>query len=101
MNNDASNAGGAILFSCVNIGVTTSDWCSLTISNTLIVNNTAGQAGGAIKWNSYEPTLINVTFGNNSAAVYGNDMASVAKYLVQISEDDIEIVSLKEQMMLE
>ena len=42
MNNDASNAGGAILFSCVNIGVTTSDWCSLTISNTLIVNNTAG-----------------------------------------------------------
>ena len=40
--NTATNSGGAIVFICVNIGVTSSDWCSLTISNTVIVNNSAG-----------------------------------------------------------
>lgn len=95
MSNVASKAGGAVLFSCVNNGVTTSDWCSLEISNTVIISNKAGISGGAIKWNSYEPSLINVTLKNNSASVYGNDIAGVAKYLVQISKDEIGSITLK------
>ena len=58
--------------------------CALDISNSWFLNNFAGYEGGAIKWNYYEPTMnldFNKNFKNNSALVYGNNIASVAKFL--------------------
>ena len=54
--------------------------CSLDIEKTRFVQNTAGIEGGAIKWNFYEPVmdLSTITFANNRAGVYGNDIAAVA-----------------------
>ena len=42
----------------------------------------------------YEPSFANVTMTNNSAAIYGNDNASVAKYLVQITEPELGSIML-------
>ena len=92
--NTASNAGGAIIFSCQNNGLNSSDQCSLAISKTVFSGNRALQVGGAIKWNMYEPSFANVTMTNNSAAIYGNDNASVAKYLVQITEPELGSIML-------
>ena len=41
--------------------------------------------GGAIKWNFHEPIIgKNVQFINNSAYIYGDNIASVAKSLVKV-----------------
>ena len=56
------------------------------IENTSFINNTAFIEGGAIKWNLYEPKLKNVMLLQNVAGIYGNDVASVAKYLIPIDK---------------
>ena len=61
--------------------------CSLILQDTVFVSNQAGQEGGAIKWNFYEPSFINVSYQNNSADIYGDDIASVASHLIRIAED--------------
>ena len=46
----------------------------------LMENNYAEQAGGAVDWNYNEPTgLDNLQFVNNSATLYGNDKACFAQ----------------------
>jgi len=49
--------------------------------------------GGAIKWDYYEPTITNSIFANNTAKIYGKDIASVPKYLIQVSSKAIGIAS--------
>lgn len=83
--NYANENGGAIDFYCSEFGVSNfNSSCSLTLSdNVVFMNNKADEEGGAIKWNQYEPimTVVKISFVNNSAGVYGNNIASVAKYL--------------------
>lgn len=85
--NTATEQGGAIFFSCNNFQYDFSQ-CSLNISNSLFVNNVANQQGGAIKWNFYEPRMVNLTFRDNQAGVYGGNIASVAKRMIVLSEED-------------
>jgi predicted outer membrane repeat protein len=70
INNKASKAGGAINFKCSDYGYDL-EKCKLTIKDTLFSGNKAGEEGGSIKWNFYEPLLSGITFSNNSAGIYG------------------------------
>ncbi|TNV74918.1 hypothetical protein FGO68_gene11958 [Halteria grandinella] len=88
INNEAALNGGALHYSCNSTG-TLNYPCQVLLSGCTFVNNTAGKEGGAIKWNFYEPQYINVLFENNRAGYYGNDVASVAKELIQISKENI------------
>ena len=47
----------------------------MTISNTLFVNNTAQEGGGAIFWDMLEPVMLSVNFTDNNAT-YGDDLAT-------------------------
>lgn len=40
------------------------------------------EEGGAIKWTFYEPEMDGLVFTNNSAAQYGDNIASVAKNML-------------------
>lgn len=51
--------------------------------------NKAIDQGGAIKWDLIEPAVDGASFMNNSAVVYGDDIASVAKYVMSIPGSDI------------
>ena len=65
--------GGGIYYSC---DTTTS--CKLIANTNTFQNNYADNAGGAIKWDPLEPTFSTNTYKNNSAYLYGNDVASFA-----------------------
>ena len=84
--NSALQSGGAINFNCANYGSPSLALCSLNILYCIFHSNLAQFDGGAIKWNMYEPYFENLTFFNNSASVYGNNVAAVQKNLVQVSE---------------
>ena len=86
-NNSAKVNGGAINFYCENFGINF-EICSLKIRNCIFHKNNADQDGGAIKWNFYEPYIAGSKFINNKAGIYGDDIASVAKKLVQVTLDD-------------
>ena len=89
--NRALNSGGGIYFSCGDFGNPQLGMCSLNITETIFRNNLAGETGGGIKWDFYEPVFSNVSFLNNSARIYGDDVASVAKYLVKTTKNDTNI----------
>ncbi|TNV88077.1 hypothetical protein FGO68_gene10837 [Halteria grandinella] len=78
--NKADIQGGALIHDCNQTGLL-SYGCSLEISDTLFRSNIAKE-GGALKWNYYEPVFRNVTFLNNTARYYGNDIASVPAKLI-------------------
>lgn len=62
----------------------------MTLDNSIsFTNNTALTEGGAIKWNIYEPSMSTskISFLYNSAGVYGNDVASVARELKRYTYD--------------
>lgn len=80
--NYANNSGGAIYFSCSKNFATNLDKCSLNIEGTRFINNLAQVEGGAIKWDFFEPTMINNEYQGNSAGVYGDKIASVANKLI-------------------
>ncbi|TNV87912.1 hypothetical protein FGO68_gene12526 [Halteria grandinella] len=84
-NNVAEAQGGALLYSCNELPKS----CMLVLNGTKFINNTAKIEGGAIKWNYFEPVMIDVIFIGNNANIYGDDIASVARNLVQISEKDV------------
>ena len=88
--NTALNSGAGIYFSCADFGNPLLGMCSLNIMETVFRNNLAGETGGGVKWDFYEPTFSNVSFKNNRARIYGDDVAAVAKYLVKITEDDLK-----------
>ena len=49
--------------------------------------NYAENAGGAIKWDNLEPIIQDaIRYENNSATLYGNDIACFAQNLILISE---------------
>ena len=57
------------------------------LSNSFI-NNFAQTKGGAISWDSIQPTgIVNNTFSNNKATNYGNNIAGVGFKIVQITQD--------------
>ncbi|TNV74984.1 hypothetical protein FGO68_gene9839 [Halteria grandinella] len=99
-NNKASLNGGAIAFSC-NSTLILLYPCNLDLKNTKFKDNHAGFEGGAIKWNYYEPTFNQVTFENNSAKEYGDDIASIAKYFVRIEKSQIGQKAYEETRKLE
>ncbi|TNV88001.1 hypothetical protein FGO68_gene2384 [Halteria grandinella] len=87
--NTAKKSGGAIYFTC-NISGNLEYPCKLTLSDVSFEENHSNLEGGAIKWDYYEPIIVrNVTFSKNSANLYGDDIASVAKYLKRIQKDQI------------
>ena len=73
--NNTAVKGGAIYIECNYLRE-----CTNTIKHNSFVNNKAQDAGGAIKYNSYEPEMMNNTFTNNSAIYYPN----IASYPVRI-----------------
>lgn len=87
MFNTALKSGGAIYFSC--LAIIDNGICQLTIQKSLISNNHAKLEGGGLKWNYFEPTMKDINFKNNTAEVYGDDIASVAKYLIRINKEQI------------
>ena len=44
--------------------------------------------------------MYNITFLNNSAVIYGDNIASVPKYLLEITEDKLNLTSFKGQSYL-
>ncbi|TNV88190.1 hypothetical protein FGO68_gene11546 [Halteria grandinella] len=106
--NKANKSGGAIYFKCSDYG-TNYNKCKLTLNNTQFIKNIAGVEGGSIKWNFYEPIMKNITNNNNTAGIYGTDVASVAKKLIRIDKSelglgnfpDYQLRSMRDRRMLE
>ncbi|TNV88085.1 hypothetical protein FGO68_gene10378 [Halteria grandinella] len=83
--NTALKAGGAIFYSC-----TTNYLCVMEITNCTFKHNYANIEGGAIKWTKSEPQFSDdVIFINNTAGIYGDDLASVARVLVRITDQEL------------
>ena len=74
--NNTAIRGGAISFECTSL-----DSCNLNIRTTTLSSNHATNQGGAIFYNYNRPTIINTTFGNNTAN-YGPDFASYAVSII-------------------
>ena len=49
--------------------------------------------GGAIKWDYFEPNITNTIFADNTGFIYGKDIASVPKYLIQVPSNAIGLSS--------
>ncbi|TNV88144.1 hypothetical protein FGO68_gene4654 [Halteria grandinella] len=84
-NSRAEMSGGAIYYSC------SSEYqpCSVKITRSNFRGNRAGSEGGAIKWTHFEPILSQNANFNNSAALYGDDMAGIARFLVEIDKSQV------------
>ena len=55
--------------------------------NNSFVSNSADNAGGGIKWDDVEPSFKdNIFYSNNSATLYGDDIACFAQMLIEITE---------------
>ncbi|TNV74992.1 hypothetical protein FGO68_gene289 [Halteria grandinella] len=93
--NKANLSGGAIYYTCIGEGN-----CSVWLYNVIFTHNKAGFEGGAIKWTHFEPLMTNNKFNFNEAGTYGDDIASVARALVKIEEDQIGNKSLRIQHLL-
>jgi hypothetical protein len=60
------------------------------VTTSYFINNSAADAGGAIKWDDLEPNFDTTVFKrmhNNTAKLYGNDIACFAQNLVLLEED--------------
>lgn len=80
--NHASELGGGLYVDCSPLYHYPCN--QISVENTTFTNNTSGKEGGGIKWTYYEPQFMGVKFNGNQAAVYGDNIASVAKWLVKI-----------------
>ncbi|TNV88119.1 hypothetical protein FGO68_gene12500 [Halteria grandinella] len=88
-NNSADKEGGALMFGCNQTGLITYD-CKLEIEYSVFKQNTAKIEGGAIKWNFYEPQFKgSISYVNNTASEYGDNIAGVASQLVMITEQQL------------
>ena len=72
--------------------MTNSTLCDNRFSNLTFMNNHADNMGGAIYYDSYRPSLTNITYANNSA-LYGQNIASYPIKIIEqgISNDLIEL----------
>jgi len=50
--------------------------------------NYAENSGGAINWDPLEPSFEGNSYSNNTATLYGNDIASFPQKIIQISEEE-------------
>lgn len=80
---DNSGSGGAIYYTCGQNML-----CNMFFSGrNNFTNNRAENAGGAVKWTDLEPLNImdTSTFYNNSAILFGDDIASFPQKIVGIN----------------
>ncbi|TNV88095.1 hypothetical protein FGO68_gene15872 [Halteria grandinella] len=98
--NSASKIGGALMYSCNHL-VGISRVCELVIKDSSFYKNKAGIEGGAVKLDFYEAIFQNVSFQNNSAGVYGDDIGSVAHQLIKISQSDVGKKSFSKSRLLQ
>ncbi|TNV88176.1 hypothetical protein FGO68_gene8013 [Halteria grandinella] len=96
--NKAAKSGGAIYFKCSDYGKNFNK-CKLTINSSQFIKNKAGIEGGSIKWNFYEPIMDGVQNINNTAGVYGGDIASVAKKLIRIDSSELKATNFPDYKM--
>jgi predicted outer membrane repeat protein len=89
LSNSASVNGGGVFIGC---DTSTYD-CLLELqgSNTFS-SNFAGESGGALFWGDVEPTmsLPSITFRQNSAGIYGDNIASIPAKLAVLTEEQYE-----------
>ena len=64
--------GGCIFFTC-----STEYKCVSVIHGNTFHRNKAEVTGGVVKWDDIEPTFTENKFENNSAIMYGDDIAGV------------------------
>lgn len=94
--------GGAIFFSCSEYYGTDQSKCSLALNNVNFTQNRAEIQGGAVKWTFFEPTLSkSVNFNGNTAGIYGDNIASMAKSLVKIYKNQTSYKTLSKIRVLE
>eukprot|EP00347_Sterkiella_histriomuscorum_P007237 403349735 len=76
-------SGGAIFYQCID------DKCEVSIdSKSKFIQNRAGRQGGAIHWEVLEPIFDKgITFQNNKADLYGNDISCFSQNLKKIDEE--------------
>jgi hypothetical protein len=90
--------GGALQLSCPQQN------CNSSVQNSTFLNNTSTFNGGAIAWHDVKPTLLNLTFSNNSAK-YGADIscfASQIKYFASTTRrtsDDYDFYAAPGQVL--
>jgi hypothetical protein len=73
---DPSGYGGGVYYTCQ-----LSYKCEVNMTNSFFVNNSAYDAGGAIKWDELEPNFDSKVFDrmhNNKAGLYGDNIACFA-----------------------
>mmetsp|Transcript_6815 Transcript_6815/g.12317 ORF Transcript_6815/g.12317 Transcript_6815/m.12317 type:complete len:2246 (-) Transcript_6815:168-6905(-) len=76
--------GGAVFIKCP------SRACKSTIMETEFLENHSDLKGGSIAWKDIAPTVLNLTFANNSA-LYGKDIASApAKIAISLNKRRLE-----------
>ena len=73
--------GGALSFECDSI----QNMCESNIENTLYEMNSAMSSGGALNYDSFKPSLTNVTYTENSSP-YGMNIGSYPVEIAYLSE---------------
>jgi len=75
--------GGAVYYSCAGLQKD----CGVAMLGNTFVDNRSRRSGGAVQWTDLEPVYIidetNV-FTNNTATIYGNDIASFPQMIIQL-----------------
>jgi hypothetical protein len=66
--------------------------CYNTIKNSVFINNSATNTGGALSYNSYEPEVMNNIFENNTA-IFGNEISSYAAKIMHVKDGVLTEVS--------
>ena len=76
--------GGGLYYTCA-----TDNNCKLLMyGNNTFESNYAENAGGGIKWDDVEPSFKDgIFYSNNSATLYGDNIACFAQMLIEITED--------------
>ncbi|CDW90223.1 UNKNOWN [Stylonychia lemnae] len=86
--NQSPTNGGAIYYQC---DLSASESCTLNINKTNFSRNKALISGGAIYWEDVEPNFLQkVTFKDNLAGIYGNDIGAFAQKIAQITESQLQ-----------
>ncbi|TNV88178.1 hypothetical protein FGO68_gene13761 [Halteria grandinella] len=93
--NTAKVSGGAIFYTCSSGGL-----CMVDLNGIVFTQNKADYEGGAIKWTHFEPLMSSITFNSNQAGTYGDNIASVARELIKIEEDQIGQKSLTRRSLI-
>ena len=93
----SAKVGGALVFYCSDFD---SSKCFLNLISNVFSNNYASQEGGAIKWNFIPPeNFLNNYFLNNSAKIYGDDVANIPiRFAINVYQDNIIFINFTENL---